>query len=92
MPSSPTPRSPRKAGSRSPWCTNGDPDSDEDLRLIGEALPARAERAGPPVYRQGGGDFITYVFAQPAAAAAAAAFEAEVRAIAPPWWRIVPSL
>ncbi len=70
---------------------HGDPDSDEDMWLIGAVLPALAEQAGPPVYRQGGNDSITYGFAPPDAAAAAAAFEAEVRAIAPPWWRMVPS-
>ncbi|WP_143044286.1 hypothetical protein [Nonomuraea jiangxiensis] len=55
--------------------------------------PACAGRAGrPPAFRQGGGDYITYVFAPPDAATAAAAFEAKVRAIAPSWWHIVPSL
>ncbi|MFC7585610.1 hypothetical protein ACFQYP_19105 [Nonomuraea antimicrobica] len=70
---------------------HGDPDSDEDMQLIGEVLPALAEQAGPLAFRQGGNGSITYVFAPPDAAAAAAAFEAQVRAIAPPWWRIVPS-
>ncbi|MGW5160472.1 hypothetical protein ACWEPN_33800 [Nonomuraea wenchangensis] len=56
------------------------------------SCPALGEQAGPTAFRQGGGDYITYPFAPPGAAAAAAAFEAEVRAVAPPWWRIVPSL
>ncbi|MGW4963522.1 hypothetical protein ACWEPL_40440 [Nonomuraea sp. NPDC004186] len=59
---------------------HGHPD-DEDLHLICEVLPALAEQAGPPVYRQGGGDSITYVFGPPGAAAAAT-FETAVRAVA----------
>jgi hypothetical protein len=70
---------------------HGDPDCDEGMRLICEVLPTPAEQAGPPAFRQGGGDSIAYVFAPPAAAAAAS-FETEVRAITPPWSRVVPSL
>ncbi|MFF0776197.1 hypothetical protein ACFYUK_45420 [Nonomuraea wenchangensis] len=54
---------------------HGEPDCDEDTRLICEVLPTPAEQAGPRL-----------------SAKAAAAFEAEVRALARPWWRIVPSL
>lgn len=65
-------------------------ESDVEMRLI-EVLPVLAEQAGPRVSGQGGNDYVTYIFA-PLQAAAAATFEVEVRAIAPPWWRILPSL
>ncbi|MEU4516702.1 hypothetical protein AB0G05_45045 [Nonomuraea wenchangensis] len=58
---------------------HSEPDCDEDMRLICEILPALAEQAGPPSFRQGDDD-TTYVFAPPGAAEAAAAFETEVRA------------
>ncbi|MEZ7124765.1 hypothetical protein ACBR40_05475 [Nonomuraea sp. AD125B] len=71
---------------------HGEPDCDEGMRLIREVLFALAEQAGPPAFRQGGGDSIAYVLAPPDAGVAAAAFEAEVRALASPRRRIVPSL
>ncbi|MEV4285715.1 CocE/NonD family hydrolase [Nonomuraea bangladeshensis] len=83
---------PRPRGPRAPRHGLGEPDCDEGMRLIYEVLPTLAEQAGHPAFRQGGGDSVAYVFAPPGAAAAAAAFEAEVRALASPWWRIVPSL
>ncbi|MEV1179580.1 hypothetical protein [Nonomuraea sp. NPDC049784] len=58
---------------------HGNPASDENMRLIGQVLPALAKQADLLAFRQGGNDSITYVFAPPDAAAA---FEAQVRAVA----------
>ncbi|MEU6718312.1 hypothetical protein ABZ897_43175 [Nonomuraea sp. NPDC046802] len=50
------------------------------MRLICEVVPALAEQGGPPAFRHGGNDSITYVFAP------------LWRPPSRPRWRIVSSL
>ena len=78
------------SGIRPVSVTHGDPESEEDARLIHQ-LHRLAEECGPLAGYRGGNDYITFLFTGPGADDAAAAFTARALAIARTWWRITPT-
>ena len=78
------------SGVRPVSVTHGDPESEEDARLIHQ-LHRLAEECGPLAGYRGGNDYTTFLFTGPGADDAAAAFTARALAIARTWWRITPT-